>query len=182
MAVAIKTLTRTCGNANLPGTKAVIYLTSKDEILTWPTIGSGSTYGIGKTLTTAWSLSTTVGLGYWRQFDILVDTGAIKMALQGNVGSKYWKNSIDFFIEGMKKEQLQFADDIVGDSGCLIAMIQLKDGTTIVLGDLENPVFIEAAEGGATNEQVGVKYTLYSNTGKSPMIYNSGLVIDVTPS
>ncbi|NBW09830.1 MAG: hypothetical protein EBR82_17575 [Caulobacteraceae bacterium] len=182
MAVAIQTLTRICGNGNLPGTKAKLYLIGKDEILAWPTIGSGATYGIGKTLTTAWSLVTTAGLGYWRQFDILVDTGAVNMQIQGNVGSKYWKPQLEFFIEGMKKEQLQFGDDIVGDSGCLIGMIQLKDGTTLVLGDLENPLFVEAGEGGAKNEAVGIKYTLYYNNGKTPYIYNSGLAIKLTPN
>jgi hypothetical protein len=179
----IKTLVRACGNANLPGVKAKLYLIPKDEITTpWPTVGSGSTLGITKTLTTAWSLVTTAGLGYWREFDILVDTGEIRMALEGNVGSKFWRNFLDFFIEGLQKEQLYTADAMVADSGCLIGMVMLKDGTTLVFGDLDNPLFLEAGEGGAGNDQVGIKYTLMFNNGKAPMIYNSGLAIDTTPA
>jgi len=178
----IKTLVRACGNANLPGVKAKLYLIPKEEITAWPTVGSGSTLGITKTLTTAWSLVTTAGLGYWREFDILVDTGEIRMALEGNVGSKFWRNFLDFFIEGLQKEQLYTADAMVADSGCLIGMVMLKDGTTLVFGDLDNPLFLEAGEGGAGNEQVGIKYTLMFNNGKAPMIYNSGLAIDTTPA
>ena len=177
----VKTLTRACGNANLPGTQAKLYLIPKEEILAWPTVGAGSEYGAAKTLTTAWSLVTTSGKGYWRELDILVDSGVIRIALEGNVGSKFYRNMVDFFIQGLQKEQLQLADDLAACSGCLIGMIALKGGTTIVLGDLSNPLFLEAAEGGATNEEVGLKYTLMCNTGLTPMIYNSGLAIDTTP-
>lgn len=182
MPVNIKTLLRVCGNASLPGISAKFWLTDKNELNAWPTVGSGSTYGIKKTLTTEWDFVATVGLGYWREYDILIDSGILRMLLEGNVGSKYWRNEFDLYIQGLLKEQLQLADDLVADSGCLIGMIGLKDGTTLVLGDLNNPLFLTAGEGGADNEQVGTKYTLGCNTGKSPMIYNAGLAINVTPN
>ena len=181
MAINITSLTRVCGNTGLPGLQAKLYLIDKNEIETWPTIGSGA-YGNAKTLTTEWDLVATTGLGYWREIDILVDSGELRMLVEGNLGSKFIRNFLDFYVEKLGKEQLQFADDIISDSGCLIGMIAAKGTPTFVLGDLSNPLFLDAGEGGINNEQVGMKYTLMVNTGKSPMIYNAGLAIDTTPN
>ena len=181
MAVNIKSLLRVCGNTGLPGLQAKLYLIGKDEITAMPTVGSGA-YGNAKTYTTAWDLVTTTGLGFWREIDILVDSGELKALIEGNLGSKFVRNMLDFFVEKMGKEQLQFLDDMVADSGCLIGMIRAKGAPTFVLGDKDNPLFLEAGEGGVNNEQVGMKYTLMCNTGKAPMIYNDGLAIDTTPA
>jgi hypothetical protein len=181
MAVNIKSLLRVCGNTGLPGLQAKLYLIGKDEANAMPTVGSGA-YGNTKTFTTAWDLVTTTGLGFWREIDILVDSAELQTLIEGNVGSLYIRNKLKFFVEKMGKEQLKFMDDMVADSGCLLGMIRAKGGPTFVLGDKDNPIFLEPSEGGATNDQIGMTYNLMCNTGLAPMIYNDGLAIDTTPA
>lgn len=181
MAVNIKPMLRVCGNTGLPGIQAKMWAIGKDEINAMPTAGSGA-YGNTKTFTTAWDLVTTTGLGYWREIDILVDSAELQTLIEGNVGSLYIRNKLKFFVEKMGKEQLKFMDDMVADSGCLIVMIRAKGGPTLVLGDKDNPIFLEPSEGGITNDQVGMTYNLMCNTGLAPMIYNDGLAIDTTPA
>ena len=114
----IERITKTCGTLTPPGTKLVLYLIPKDEILAWPTVGSGA-YGNAKTLTTAWSLVDTVDKGYWRRADILVNSGNLKVGMEGEIGGQGWKQRLEFFVEQMGKDKLQFADDILACSGLL---------------------------------------------------------------
>ncbi len=176
----IERITKSCGTLTPPGTKLVLYLIPKEEILAWPTVGN-TVYGDAKTLTTAWSLTTDVDKGYWRRADILVNSGNLKVGMEGEIGGQGWKQRLEFFVEQMTKDKLQWADDLLACSGCLIAMIQGKDGNMFVLGDLDNPVFLEAGEGGTGGDKSGILYTLYADTGKTPYIYTHA-TIDITPN
>ena len=44
----------------------------------------------------------------------------------------------------MEAEALEWGDDLLGYSGCMIPLIPLKAGQHIVMGDLNNPCFVES--------------------------------------
>lgn len=183
--MALKNLTRTCGKAIPPGTKTKLYLIPVDEIVSWPATaaaGGGTAQGDTKILDEAWDLVVVVGKGFWRTVDILVDTGNLREIMEGEFGGQGIRQRLDFFVLGNGAAQQEWADDMLAFSGCLIAMIPTKAGDYHVLGDLDNPVFLEALEGGSGGDRVGYAYTLYANTGFTTSIYDAATHgVDVTP-
>ena len=81
---------------------------------------------------------------------------------------------------------MEFADLIAQYAGCLIGMIGTKAGHYPVIGNLENPAFVEKAEGstGATNGDFnGFDYTIYAETGITTPVYDVDTPgIDLTPN
>lgn len=182
----LKNLTRVCGQQLPPGTKAKLYLIPKDEITTWPATvadGGGTAAGDTKRLAAAFTLSTTAGAGFWRELDILVDTGQLREAIEGEIGGQSIRQRVDFFVLGNGAQQQEYVDCMLANSGCLIVMIPTKAGNYHVMGDLENPVYVETIEGGTGGDRVGYQYTLYANTGTTTYLYDAvTLGIDTTPS
>jgi hypothetical protein len=185
----LQSLTRTCGQSIPPGTKLRAYFTLKDELAGWPETkeeGGGTAQGDSKILDEPFDFTgAPVGKGFWRQLDILVDTGAVRDTLEGEIGGQGFVNRFDFFVLGAGAPQREFADLVTANAGCLIFMVQDKAGNHLVLGNLDNPVFVESAEGGTgtqNGDRVGFQYTLYSNTGYTTMMYDAATHgIDVTP-
>lgn len=182
---------RSCGSPLPPGTKSKLYVTLKDELAAWPqtqeaiTLDASGTpvKGDKKRLGEAFDFTGAgSGLGFWREYDILVDTGVLRTLLEGEIGGQGYRQRLDFFLLGNGPVENEQADDFLGNSGCMIAMIGLKAGQYAVLGDLDDPVFIETAEGGSGGDRVGFAYTLYANTGTTPYFYDADtLGIDTTP-
>lgn len=172
-------LTRACGTANPPGTKLKLYVIPKGELTAWPQTKAelgGTAQGDTKILDEPFAYVSTTALGYWREYDILVDTGDVRDILEGEPGGQGYRNFFDFSILGTEAEQLEVADCMAAYSGCIIAMIIDKNDNHRVLGNLEIPAFIESAEGatGKTNgDRRGFNYVLYSNTGKTAPIYDA---------
>ena len=182
----LKNLTRVCGQQLPPGTKAKLYLIPKDELTAWPATvadGGGVAAGDTKRLDEAFAMVTTAGKGFWRTLDILVDTGQLREVLEGEIGGQSIRQRVDFFVLGNGAEQNEYVDCMLANSGCLIVMIPTKAGNYHVMGDLENPVYVEAIEGGSGGDRVGFQYTLYSNTGSTTYLYDADtLGIDPTPA
>lgn len=185
---------RQCGNPQPPGTRAKLYVTLKEELAEWPdTVAAiklalaqpevpakGDTKRIGEAFSFAGAAS---GEGYWRDYDILVDTGELVSAMEGEQGGQGFRQRLNFFLLGNGPVENEQADDFLGFSGCMIAMIGLKTGEYVVLGNLEDPVFTEAADGGSGGDRVGFAYTLYANTGLTPLFYDADeFGINMTPA
>jgi len=188
--MALTDMLRQCGTPLPPMTKAKLYITDKDELAAWPdtqfaidtaaldTPDKGDKKRLGEAFDFTGAGS---GLGFWRQYDILVDTGILTIPLEGEIGGQGYRQRLECFMMGLGPVESEQADDFLAFSGCMIAMIGLKTGDYVVLGDLENPVFVETGEG-TTNERVGFAYTFYSNTGLTPSFYDADtLGIDTTP-
>jgi hypothetical protein len=188
MATNLLGLTNVCGTRFTPGTRSKLYLIPKGELDAWPQTDAelgGTDQGDTKILGEAFSFVATSGLGYWREYDILVDTGAVNETLEGEIGGQAIVSRVNFFIMGVAAKQKEFADNILDYAGCLIAMIADKSGNYHVIGDLNDPCFIETIEGGTgttPGDRVGYAYTLYANTGKTSMLYNSTLGVNTTPN
>lgn len=180
-------LTRSCGSNIIPGTKAKLYLTTKDELSAWPQTeaeaNAGTNLGDKKKLAEAFTFETD---GHWREYDILVDTGAVQDTLEGEVGGQAFVSRIPFFIQGDDEAQRELADLIAANAGCMIGLIEPKGATSArVVGDLDNPCFVESIDGGtgtAPGDRVGFQYTIYANTGKTALVYPVSLGISTTPA
>lgn len=184
-----------CGSAAPPGTKTKLRLAVKGEFTNWPktvaeiAIAASQTplAGDTKRLGEAFDFSgASSGKGFWREFDILVDTGDLKAVLEGEVGGQGYKGQIPFTIIGMDAAKLEFADTIVAFSGCLIASISGRNNIDYILGNPDVPVVIESAElalGTKNGERSGGNYVLSANTGYTPMTYDGAtLGFDITPN
>jgi hypothetical protein len=183
-------LLRACGESIPPGTKSKLYFTLKGELAAWPQTKEelgGSAQGDSKILDEPFDFSgAPSGLGFWRAVDILVNTGQFRDTLEGEIGGQGFTSRVDFFVLGQGENQLEFADCVAANNGCLIAMVPDKSGNHRVLGNLDDPAFVEAIEGGtglAPGDRVGAAYTLYANMGITAPIYDADTHgIDTTPN
>jgi len=185
--MALTSMVRACGTQSVPGTKLVMYVAIISELAaTWPQTAAelgGTDKGDTKILGEAWDFSgAAAGAGYWRRYNVLVDTGQLRTLLEGEIGGNGYRQRLDVFLQGNGPVENEQADDFLGYSGCVIVMIGTKEGNYPVLGDLENPVFVESAEGGSGGDRAGFQYTFYANTGKTPQFYDVSLGIDETPN
>ncbi len=181
-----------CGNQRPPGVEVTIYFTLDHELASFPLTQEAITLalpgtpvaGDKKRLGEAFDFTGAAsGEGYFRRVKILVDSGNIRNTIEGEIGGQGNRQRLDFFIEGMEAEALEWGDDLLGYSGCLIPLIPIKAGQYVVLGDKKNPCFLEAGEGGSGGDKVGHSYTLYANTGFMPYLYDADtLGIDITPN
>jgi len=186
----LQSLTRACGQSIPPGTKLRAYFTLKDELTGWPQTREdlgGTDQGDSKILDEPFDFSgAAVGKGYWRSVDILVDTGNLQDTLEGEIGGQGFVNRLNFFILGAGAPQLEFADCVAANAGCMIWMIPDKKGNHRVFGEPDNPVFVEALDGGTgtvNGDRVGFQYTLYANTGYTAPIYDADTHgVDTTPN
>lgn len=179
----LRNLAHTCGEALPPGTKSKLYLIPKAEITAFPDVVGTTSAGDSKYTSENFTLVATVDLGFFRSIDIWTDTGVIRNTLEGEIGGQGYRQRVDFFVIGNDKEQLEFADTMLCQSGCLIAIIIDKVGNYHIIGNLEDPVYLEAAEGGSGGDRVGFQYTLYANTGKTTIIHNAATYpLDLTPN
>jgi len=185
-----------CGKPNLPGTKIKLRLTEICELANGmpatrselvlaasgtPEVGDKKIYDEPFDFSAAAS-----GEGYWREYDILVDTGSLNAMLEGEVGGQGFANKIPFFIVGLGPAQLEIADDFVAHSNCLIASIVSRDGIAYVIGRVDNPVTIESAEltlGLKNGDRKGGAWVLNASEGYSPMTYDADTHgFDITPN
>lgn len=161
-----------------------MYFTLKSELTAFPdteaVANSGTDLGDKKTLAEAFSFETG---GLWREVDVLVDTGSNVDTMEGEIGGQGIVNRVNFQVLGAGATQREWVDEILSNSGCVIALLVDKAGNGIVIGNLDDPCYVEAIEGGtgqAPGDVVGFTLTLYSNTGKTSPIYPTSLGISTT--
>jgi hypothetical protein len=171
-------LIKQCGNGQVPGVKQRWYYAIKGDITTFATATGGSNYGDDKVLDQAFTLAAGKK---WFEIDVLVNSGDVVDTIVGETGGRGVENGIPFFVPDYAKEQRKFLDDMVTYDGCLIFMVPSKAGQLSVVGDLENPCFVETGVGGvggAETTKVGVALRLKAATGKSCPIYTGA--VDLT--
>jgi hypothetical protein len=178
-----------CGSQAQAGTEVDLYYTCSCELAGWPATkadNGGTADGDTKILDEPFDFTgAATGTGYWRKATIVIDTGSIDDALEGEVGGQGFKSSIPFRIKGTDAEQLEFADNLVAYSGCLVAMLRDRKSNLRVLGTKSIPASVESVAGttGKKNgETTGFDYVLTASTGKTAPIYDDATHgINVTP-
>lgn len=186
----LQSLSRACGTTNFPGLQLKAYFTFVDELTGFPQTAEdlgGTDQGDSKVLNEPFDFSgAPVGEGYWRYVDLVVNRNQWASVLEGEPGGQSFKNNLDFYIKGAAAAQLEFADQMLANSGCYIWMIADKQEVYYVFGTPTNPVFVETVEGGsgqAAGDPRGFKYSLMTMTGWTPSIYDAATHgIDETPN
>lgn len=184
----LQSLARVCGSALPPGTKEKRYHSPLSEITGWPATAadnSGTDQGDTFLLDEAFDFTgAAVGKGYWRTLEaIVVDTGQLTNNLEGPLAGQGYRQRDTFFVAGNDAATLEWLNDLLACSGCMTWMVPTKDGNYHVLGDQDNPVYLEAVEGGSGGDRVGYTVTVYANTGKPTYIYDVATYgIDITPN
>lgn len=178
MSLATTALTKACGTSYIPGNADRFYVIQKGDITTFASASSPVAYGEDKVFDTAFTLGASA---QWTEVDSLVNTSEVIDAVQGEVGGQFIRNSFVFFVPGNAKEQKKWADDMVANSGCLVCLVKSKDGAVHIVGNLDNPCYLESLQGGTggpENARVGFAYRVYADTGYSSPLYTGA--IDLT--
>lgn len=169
-------LTSNCGKNVIAGTEARLYLIPAGELTNHPQTKEelgGSNPGDDMILDQPYTYVATSGLGYWREYTIIVDSGEVVDTLIGEVGFRGWENTLAFQIQGTEVEQLQFARDVA--NGCLVAMVTDRQGITRVFGKYNDPCFVDAIEirsGKKPGDVVGGTYLLKNSAGGPALTYD----------
>ncbi|MEL7118624.1 MAG: hypothetical protein AAFO07_04265 [Bacteroidota bacterium] len=186
----MKSLVRSCGKNPPPGTTTTVYFTFLSELTGWPLTkaeNAGQAQGDTKVLDQPFDFANAgQNLGYWRELEILVDTGGIIDTLEGEIGGQSTINRANIFVVNDGAAEREFADQVVANQGCYVFMFRTKSKRHIVLGDPDNGVYVESLEGGTgtvPGDRVGFAYTLYCNSGFTAMLYDADTHgIDLTPN
>ena len=190
MGAVLKNLTSVCGATYQFGTEVDAYITCSCELTGAPATiadGGGTAEGDTKILDEPWDFTAApTGEGYWRHFRILIDTGRLKAAIEGDVGAQGFKNSVEFFVPGNQAAQMEFADNFVGSSGYVVMMIRIPGYHMAVIGSRARPAKVETLEidGGAIlTDRVGGAYLVSATGKKSYDFYDDATHgIDLTPN
>lgn len=169
-------LTRNCGKAPIKGTKTKLYMIPFAEISAFPQtraaikVAGGTetpVQGDTKILDEAYGLITETGKGYFREVDILVNTGDVNNSLTGEVGGQENEVVSRFFILGNGPKEREFVDVMMQHNGCLHMAMPSKDGQMQAIGEPDNPVFVRSYDGGTGGgsgaERVGYAYEVFTS-------------------
>lgn len=178
-----------CGNQTPPGTEVDLYYTCTCEMNGFPATladGGGTVLGDKFKLNEPFDFSTApVGSGYWRQTKLLVDTGAFKALIEGELGGQSGMSQIRGFLIGSDAERAEVMDNFRRYSGCLSLMIKGKDAArSVVIGKPSIPAQVESAEmdsGEKAGDKNGTAYVFKAS--HLPYYYDDATDgIDVTPN
>lgn len=186
----LKNLTLACGQQTPPGTRARLYLAPAEEFTAWPqtlkqTTPATTVVGAAKIYDDAFAFVTTSGKGFWRSYDILVDSGIVNSNSVGEPGNLSFQNDVAFFLLGTTAERLEFADNVA--NCCLVAMIQTREDedNLLVLGRNDDPAKVQEIKittGAKVGDKNGGAYIIKDSTGKTPYVYPLSLGIDTSPA
>lgn len=187
----LKNLDKFCGVRKSPGTLITFYYTCTCELNGYPVtraVNGGVAAGDTKILDAPFDFSTApAGEGYWREAQGLIDTGKVNDLLQGEVGGQGFDNMFSIFIEGTAAAQLEWADDMVAHSGCLMFLVPDRNGNFRCLGHPDQPVVVEPgvdiSTGEKNGDRVGGQWTFKCPSGVTAPIYDATTHgIDITPN
>lgn len=163
-----------CITSNNGGTQSVLYMIPVDEIDTIPDLGTGTAPGDTKEYQGAFTL-VDAGTDYFRKFRLTEKSGNVTDTIVGPDGSKAYRNSIAFGIDGTNAEQLEFGDNLKCPCGFL-AIIEDKEGVHRVIGTKRTPAKLTEGEmmtGSSIEEKRGGTFTLTADTGNTAPIYDA---------
>lgn len=162
----LRNLAKQCGTLLPPGIKVRIQYAATENITYYPQTKAqlgGTELGDARILAEEFQFAEGED---WKQVDILIDSGVVKYLLEGEVGGQGWQSNFNFYIVGMEPASMEFADDIVTYSGCMIFRVCDKVGHDRIIGSLQIPVLIqsiEASTGERNGERNGSAYLVYAS-------------------
>jgi hypothetical protein len=185
-----KGLAGDCGKRNPPGVRAKLYIIPASELTDHPRslkemTPATTTQGATKLLNEAFAYVATSGLGYWREIDILVDTGSTEHATEGEIGNLSIRNSLNFVINGTAEKESELADQLL--NCCLVAAIQLRAEPLHykIFGRYDDPAHIVEISGGSgvkVGDRNALVFKIQDSTGDMPSLYPVATGLELTPN
>lgn len=175
-----------CGVQTPPGTEVDLYYTCTCEMADWPAITAGTTLGNKFKLSEPFDFTGAAsGTGYWRKARLLVDTGAYKAMIEGEVGGQSTKSEIRGFLIGSDAERMEIMDNFRMNSGCLAFIIKGREqALSAVIGSKTLPASVTSAEMDSGEKAGDRNGTAYVFSAPGPIFYYDAAThgIDVTPN
>lgn len=137
-----------CGNQLPPGTLIDLYYTCSCELADWPAVVAGTALGDRFKLDEPFDFTgAPTGSGFWRKTTLLVDTGAFKSLIEGELGGQSIRSEIRGFIVGSDAERMEVLDNFRKYSGCLVLMLKGREAArSAVIGTKTIPASVASAE------------------------------------
>lgn len=162
--------------------KGVGYNIPASEITTWPAYKTTTGAGDTVTLSAAPTLVSTSGIGYWRQFPILLEKGSYSFSVVGGLGSKSFEERLVFAIPGVDAAQLEYIKKIINVPAVWLGPD--KNDVIHVLGSKDDPAYVEVVDG--TTGTAGTDERIITVTvralSKSLTVWEPATAIDTTPN
>lgn len=168
--------------ANPSGTQQVGYMVPVGEITADPDYVGTSAEGDYVRATDTFDFTGAAsGLGYFRSFPTLIDKGAYKLEAVGGKGSKQWKESYAFTIQGVDAAQLEFTTRMLNIPA--VWLCTDKNNKVHVIGRKAEAAFVDTSEGGSGEGPEGerVVNVVVSAYTSRPMLYEAAIDIVANP-
>ncbi len=175
----IAALTATPCTSNPPGIKQTGYIVPVEEITAMPAYVGTSGAGDYVTATADFDFTgAATGAGYWRAFPILIDKGSYTITAVGGKGSKQFKETFTFVIQGADAEQIEFVTRLLNIPAAFLCTD--KNSVVHVIGRKDEAAFVETVEGGTGEGPEGERSITVTVSGYTarPLVYEGA--IDVT--
>jgi hypothetical protein len=166
-----------CCPENIPGYESTLHLVKACDIATFPTRPPYDPADPGASVI----LTTDIELVAMKKFatiPIIIDSGSHMSMAQGNIGSKGFRNELNFEIQGNSAERISWSQQVL--NGCYVAIIKDKMGRQRVFGTNTSPARFETIEHGNGPEDSKGTYLLYDTIGKIAPIYDGVIDVDET--
>lgn len=137
----IEDLAAECGVKNPAGTKRKVYVVCACDVQTFPAMKT--TTGIGDSITADGDIVLKAGKK-WATIDVIPDTGEITHTAAGVRSGKGFMNKYDFKVEKTLASDEWMNKNV---NACIIALVQEKSGGLRIIGSLDVPGEMQAAEG-----------------------------------
>lgn len=179
-----------CGINNPPGIRTKLKFIPAEELTNQPRVlgemvPASTVSGKDNIMNEAFTYVTTEGKGYWRDLDIMVDTGEIAISTSGDPGSLAILNGLNIMVVGLGPAQKEFAQKAA--NCCLVVAIMDRADKDYyhIIGRFDDAAHITEI-GGGTGIKVGDKralsYKIADTTGQIALSYPVSLGLNLTPN
>ena len=122
------------GEKSLPGVRAHVYVISKRNIAVWPTLPAMDSTGATLDSIAKYSGDFTLASSkYWKKIDLRENVNGIVSEVQGEDGSKSFKDTATMIYPGTTAQAAGFCRQAVNDD--LVFAIPMRDGQIRILGN-----------------------------------------------
>lgn len=176
----VKPYPKICGTPNLGGTSDTAFIIAHEDILTWPTLSSGTAAGDSMRLTGTFGLKPTAA---WIPLSIISQSGMIDNTLAGVTGSAGFLTEGGFSLAGYSAEQKEFFNSLLNTPA--VVVFPDKTGERHVMGDENSPAYLAAEGRIGTGKESGdlrggeLKFT--AAMGHMAYSLDAAVLLDTTP-
>jgi hypothetical protein len=165
-----------CGAQIIPGIMVDAYVACACDIETFPPVGAYDVDNPAEFVTLQGDIILNEGV-VWSKFKLMTDKGSILDQLQGDIGSKHYKNVLNFNLAGTEADTLSWHQRTA--NGCLVVVVKEKNGQYRVIGSKDIPAHYATNDISNGPENSMSTSVLEANTGRVAPIYTGVLPTEI---